>query len=73
MIKLTEKSKKRLYNQHNGTGIIFLKLRNNEMLILEFYLAQNKKFYLINNAIPAIELTKSLYGIIPEIEKELEE
>ena len=72
-MKLTEKSKKQLYNQHNGTGIIFLKLRNNEMQIIEFYLGKNKKFYLINNAIPSIELTEALYGIIPEIEEELEE
>ena len=69
-MKLTKLSKDKLYKQHNGTGIIFLKIRNNEMQIIEFCLGKNKKFYLINNAIPATELTKALYGIIPEIEDE---
>ena len=69
-MKLTKKSKEQLYNQCNGTGIIFLKTRNKEMVIIEFYLGRNKKFYLINNAIPATELTQALYGIIPEIEDE---
>ena len=73
MIKLTKSSKDKLYNQHNGTGIMFIKLRNNEMQIIEFYLAQNKKFYVINNAINATELIKALYGIIPDIAEELEE
>ncbi len=69
-MKLTKASKEKLYNQHNGTGIMFIKLRNNEMQIIEFYLAINKKFYIINNAVNATELTKALYGIIPEIEDE---
>lgn len=70
-MKLTKSSKEKLYGQNNGTGVIFLKTRNNEIQIIEFYLGGNKKFYLINNAIPAMGLTESLYGIIPEIEDEL--
>lgn len=73
MLNLTKASKEQLYNQHNGTGIIFLKTMNRELQIVEFYLGKNKKFYITNNAIPAIELTLALYGIIPDIEDELEE
>jgi len=72
-IKLTKKSKEELYSQHNGRGVIFLKTANREMQIMEFYLGRNKKFYILNNAIPSKELTQALYGIIPEIEEELEE
>jgi len=69
-MKLTKKSKEKLYNQFNGNGVIFLKSRKREMLIIEFYLGKNKKFYLLNNAKPSQELTQALYGIIPEIENE---
>ena len=69
-MKLTKASKEKLYNQFNGTGIMFIKTQNNEIQIIEFYLGKNKKFYVINNTIPATELTKALYGIIPEIENE---
>jgi len=72
-MKLMKSSKDKLYKQFNGTGIIFLKTGCREMMKFEFYLGQDKKFYLINNAIPAIELTQALYGIIPEIESEIEE
>jgi len=70
-MKLTKESKEKLYNQHNGNGIMFLKTGNREMQTMEFYLGKNKKFYLINNSIPSMELTKVLYGIIPEIEDEI--
>ena len=70
MKRLTKKSKEELYKQFNGTGIIFMKTRNNETQIIEFYLGKNNKFYVLNNAIPATELTEALYGIIPEIESE---
>jgi hypothetical protein len=73
MLKLTKASKEQLYNQHNGTGVVFLKTGNKKMYTIEFYLGRNKKFYLINNAVPAIELTKALNDSIPEIEEELEE
>jgi hypothetical protein len=69
-MKLTKVSKDKLYNQFNGNGIIFIKTGCREMMKFEFYLGQNKKFYVINNAVPAIELTQVLYGIIPEIESE---
>ena len=72
-MKLTKASKDKLYNQFNGNGIIFIKTACNEMMKFEFYLGKNKKFYIINNSVPAQELTQSLYGIIPEIESENEE
>jgi len=68
---LTKKSKEQLYNQHNGTGIIFVKTGNNEMQVIEFYLSWSKKFYVMNSAIVApIELTEKLQSLILEIEKD---
>ena len=66
-MKLTKESKNRLLNQFCGTGVIFMKTREKEYQILEFWLGKNNKFY---TGFPPKELTEFLYGIIPEIEKE---
>lgn len=66
-INLTKKSKKQLREQNNGTGILFINEDGNKTWIIKFYLAKNKKFYLINNCIPPIELYKYLDEIIPEL------
>ena len=68
-MRLTKKSKDRLLSQFNGTGAIFIKTRENEYQILEFWLGKNNKFY---TGFPPKELTEFLYGVIPEIEKEIE-
>lgn len=68
-MKLTKESKSRLLNQFCGTGVIFMKTRENEYQILEFWLGKDNKFY--TGGFPPKELTEFLYGIIPEIEKEV--
>jgi len=67
-MRLTKKSKNILLGQFNGTGVIFIKTRENEYQILEFWLGKNNKFY---TGFPPKELTEFLYGVIPEIEKEV--
>jgi len=67
-VKLTKESKSKLLNQFNGTGVIFIKTRENEYQILEFWLGKNNKFY---TGFPPEELTEFLYGVIPEIEREV--
>jgi len=67
-MKLTKESKDRLLSQFNGTGVIFMKTRENEYQILEFWLGKNDKFY---TGFSPKELTEFLYGIIPEIEREI--
>jgi len=71
-LKLTKVSKDKLYNQFNGTGVIFIKTGCREMMKFEFYLGKNKKFYILNNSIPSQEITQVLYGILPEIDSENE-
>lgn len=69
-INLTKRSKEQLYNQHNGTGIIFVKTKNNEMQIIEFYLSWSKKFYVLNDVLAPVELSERLQNLISEIEEE---
>ncbi len=66
-MELTKKSKDRLLKQFCGTGILFLKTRENKYQSAEFWLAKNNKFY---TGFPFQDLTKFLYGIIPDIEEE---
>ena len=67
-IRLTEKSRKQLYEQSNGTGIIFLKTRNNEMQIIEIYLDRNRKFRVANSK--GTKLDEFLLELISEIDEE---
>jgi len=70
-INLTKKSKKQLYDQPNGTGIIFIKIGDKKIRIIEFYLSWSKNFYVLNNTVAApMELIETLHNLVPEIEDE---
>ena len=64
-MELTKKSKEKLYNQFNGTGVIFFKTSDAEIRIIEFWLGKNGKFYTGSG-----ELTERMYGLRGEIEEE---
>jgi len=64
-MQLTKKSKKKLYNQFNGTGVIFVKTRDKEISIIEFYQDRNGKF----RDMAGMELIEAIH----ELEKEVEE
>lgn len=65
-MELTKKSKQQLWRQFNGTGIIFLKLSDTGLAVIEFNQGRNGKFYTSTNH--PTELAEYLYGIISEIE-----
>ena len=46
--RLTKQSKDNLCSKYNGYGVLFVKISDREMQIIEFNLARNGKFATIN-------------------------
>lgn len=63
--KLTKKSKRELYNSHNGTGVAYIHTKDNEFIAFEFGLAVSGKFVAGNK-----EISEYLEDLKSEIEVE---
>jgi hypothetical protein len=67
MINLTKKSQKEFWNRHNGSGIVLLKTRDNEIQQFDFWLGKSGKFYVYTgNSIEIIEYLNILKRDIQE-------
>lgn len=60
---LTMRAKENLYGKDNGYGVLFVKIGENEMQIIEFNLGKNDKFYTMNKT----ELTKRVTELSKKI------
>ena len=65
-MKLTKKSKEMMDTHYNGYGAVFVKTSDKEITEIEFYLANNGKFYTLNGTL----LTKRLDALSLSIEGE---
>ena len=67
-MELAKKSKEQLYNQHKGTGILFIKTEEDEIVIIEFFYSEiDNRFYLINDNPKGTKLS----SILNDIKKDL--
>lgn len=67
-MKLSKKSNEQLWRQFNGTGVVFLKLSDAKIAIIEFHQGRNRKFYTSTNH--PVELTEYVYGLAGHIEED---
>jgi len=67
-IKLTKKSRKEFWDRHNGSGVVLLKTRDNEIQQFDFWLGMSGKFYVYNGK--SVEISKYLNELKKEIQKD---
>lgn len=65
-MELTRKSIKNFHDKYNGFGVLYVKISDSEIQLIDFNLASNGKFYTING----VELTERLNELSATIKED---
>ena len=65
-MELTKKSIEDFHGKYNGFGVLYVKISDSEIQLIDFNLARNGRFYTING----VELTERLNELSTTIKEE---